>query len=400
MQVPISTKLSILDRYLSHYRGLSFLAWRGIGISFIESCLIGSLYFLSIYFVAQLHLSIAIAGTLLSSFGLGTIIGSIVAGKLSDQFSPRMVTIVSLILQSIAYFLLIQFHATQFLFINLFILGIGSYGFITSNHTWTLGCCQKDERLKVISMLDISSNLGLAISGIVIGFIPINHFHDLFILSSCFLCLIAIYIFLFTQNDLLKTEVVDDSKYFVSGNSIIKYYTLSCLFLVGLIISQTSSTYPIYLQKSFPGMGTTSFSILFTLNATIIVLFQAPILNSLAKQNKTFIVGLGASLLGWGMMLLNFSNFFTIAIVSCLITTLGEILFFSTAQLICYERSPAEKKGHALGMYRMVYAASRIVGPALGGVVYQQIGSQSLWSLCFLLGVLCLVPSLYLCRLI
>lgn len=386
----------LFEKYCANYKGLSYPVWQGIGIGFLESTLVGICYFLSLYFVKELHLSITNAGFILSSYGLGTILGGIIAGKLSDRFSSRLVTIASLLIQSLGYFLLIKIHTLPLLMATLFILGIGSYGFITSNYVWTLGNCKKDERLKAINMLDIVSNLGLALAGILIGFLSTQHFTYIFLISSCALCLIALYLIFFSQ----KKQMIEDLPLSSKSNSSstinlsVLYYALGCLFFVGLIISQTSSTYPIFLQNSFPEMGTMSFSILFILNALLIVLFQAPLVNSLANVNKIMLIGLGAFLLGLGMVLLNVS-FFAIAVLSCIILTVGEILFFSIAQLICYEKSPEKKKGSGLGSYRMIYAASRVTGPAVGSLIYQQVSGQGLWVVCFLLGIVCFIPSLY-----
>ncbi len=63
--------LLLIKRYFSSYAGLSKLCWQGIGIGFVEATLSGVCFFLSIYFVNTLHLSIAIAGVIISFYGLG-----------------------------------------------------------------------------------------------------------------------------------------------------------------------------------------------------------------------------------------------------------------------------------------------------------------------------------------
>lgn len=385
------------QKYLAHYQGLPHTAWQGIIIGFIESTLIGTCYFLSLYFVNELYLDISQTGLALSCFGLGTIIGGILAGKLCDSFSPKPIFISSLLIQAIAYFFLVHITTFPWLALDLFILGIGSYGFITSNYVRTLKFCKKEERLKAINMLDIVSNLGLATSGMMISIIGTQQLPTLFLLSSMLLCSVAIYFFYLNENISYASHAKSTEDTVPSSiNFKIRIYTLSCLFFIGLIISQINSTYPLFLQTSFPQMGTSSFSFLFTLNAILIVLFQAPLVNSLGNTNKILLIGIGAFLLSLGVFLLNFTFFFAIAVLSCLITTGGEIIFFSIAQLICYEKSAENKKGLGLGTYRMVYAGSRIVGPTVGSLIYQQFNSQSLWLICFLIGVLCFMPSLYL----
>ncbi len=299
------SRSAILKKYYSSYTGLSASAWQGIFISFIEATLMGVCYFLAIYFVTELHLSIADAGMIMAFYGVGTIFGGMLGGKLSDLIPPRIVSIGSLVLQAVAYFLLIKLKSTPLLMLNLFIIGIGSYGFITSNHVWTLSRCKQEERLKAINILDVVSNLGLALSGLIISLISTKNFNSLFFMAGCLISLTAVSLLISNKNQFTNTIRQDDKTISSkpSDHKII-YFVLVCLFLVGFIISQTNSTYPIYLQSIFPAMGTRSFGILFTLNAILVVVFQGPFVNQLGKFNKILLIGSGAFFIGfWNVSL-------------------------------------------------------------------------------------------------
>ncbi|EKD71600.1 MAG: multidrug resistance protein, MFS family, partial [uncultured bacterium] len=189
-----SLKQPIIHRYVSNYRGLSSLTWEGISISFIESTLIGICYFISLYFVGVLHLSIANAGMIMSCYGIGTIFGGSIGGTLSDLMSPRIVSIGNLLLQSIGFFTLMAANSPYILMIALLIIGFGSYGFITSNHTWTLLHSQQNQRLKTINILDASSNLGLGISGVIISLLSMESFHKLFLIAGVTLLSLTAYL--------------------------------------------------------------------------------------------------------------------------------------------------------------------------------------------------------------
>src|SRR5690606_19634413 len=128
---------------------------------------------------------------------------------------------------------------------------------------------------------------------------------------------------------------------------------------------------PLYIQASFPKFGIQGVSILFILDTFLIVFFQALLTNLLRNQNKYTVTGFGALLMGLGMLVLCYASFFFLAIISCIIWTTGEMLFVSTAQLLCYERSQPHKKGQSLGLFQTIFASSSIVGPALGGAIYQ-----------------------------
>src|SRR5438034_4522038 len=106
--------------YLASFSGLPSKAWQGIFLSCIESILASVINFLMLYFVLQLKFTTMQAGTLISFYGGGTILGAWMGGKLSDKYSPSKISVYSLLLQSIAYFMLIYNKNFYFLMLNLF----------------------------------------------------------------------------------------------------------------------------------------------------------------------------------------------------------------------------------------------------------------------------------------
>jgi MFS family permease len=391
----------VLKSYAGNYVGLPIGCWHGIFLTFINSVTTGICFFLSIYFVDTLHLNIATAGLMISFYGLGTVPGGMISGKLADKISPKIISIVSLFAKSAAFLLLAKFNSISLLMFNLFGLGVASYGFKTSNNVWMLKQCDdqiNQARLKTINISHAASNLGLGLSGIIIGIFASYGFKNIFYLSSVILFLSGCYLVFqnvekinLVKKDLADEKMISDKKHLEikNINKKIIILMLICVFLVGLIIAQLSATYPIYVQKAFPLLGVKAVSILFILDTSLIILFQAPLVNSLNNYNKIFIVGIGAFLMGLGMLVLSFSFNFYLAIVSCLIWTTGEMLFISMSQLVCYEKGATKKKGQSMGAFQATFAASAVAGPVLGGFAYRFADGNVLWYLSAGLGSLC-----------
>lgn len=396
----ISHVQKLATNYFSHYIGLPKLAWNGIILNFIESVFLGVYYFLPIYFINSLQFSIITAGTMVSCFGFGTIVGGYISGMLSDRYGSETVSITSLALQSIVFILLTGLTSQILLSIDLFIMGFFSYAFITANHLWVLEKCHcENERLKALNILSAGSNLGLSISALIIGILAPYGFKLIFMLSSLFLIALAIHFLILlsknSNNHAHLNQVIKSTSNVITNLNTTTYLVLICLFLMGFIIFQTSTTYSLFLQNMFPELGIRALSILFSINSLIVVFFQTPIVNLFCNFNKILLMGTGAFLIGLGMVLLNFSNLFFIAIISCITYTVGEMLFFSIAQLICYQNGGHNKKGKAMGLYRMIYATSRVVAPTIGTIIFAQLGAQTLWYLCGLLGIVCLTWCAY-----
>jgi len=383
--------------YLASFSGLPKTAWQGIFLSGIESILVSVINFLMLYFVQQLKFTTVEAGALISFYGVGTILGAWMGGKLSDKCSPSKISIYALLLQSIAYFMLIYNKNFYCLILNLFLMGVGGYGFITSNTLWVLGFCEEQsKRLKALNLLSVTSNLGLSMAALIISFFMLHDFTYLFFLSSISLALIAAYIKKLNTNIPIPKKIPEEilkKESYSTRQTIIIFYTLFCVFIIGMMVAQTNSTYPLYLTYVFPDMGVKSFSILFAINTLLVVFFQTILVDTFNHYNKVFLLGVSVFLFGFSFLVLRFSSLFFTAILSVIIMTIGEILFFSIAQFICYEKSEKNKKGQSLGTYRMIYAGSRIAGPFIGGTVFQYLGSEMLWYLCFIFGLICSIPA-------
>ncbi len=387
----------LYKKYTSYYSGLSIQCWHSIFLTFIESLATGICFFLSLYFIDYLHISIANAGLLISSYGMGTIFGGIFGGKLTDTFSAKLVSVISLFIQAASFLLLATLENISLLIINLFLIGLCTYGFITSNNVWILKHCgnRSDMKLKSINISRAASNLGMGLSGFIIGILDENGFRSIFYFSAIALIFSGIYFQFFIKKEdiefsLEKTASTDEVMLSTSqNNNKIFLIILVCLFLVGLIIAQLSVTYPVYIKEIFPEMGMHAVSSLFILDTLLIVIFQAPLVGSLKRFNKIFLVGLGAIFMGLGMFILNFSFIFILAIMSCFIWTTGEMLFVAMTQLVCYEKNKEEKKGFAMGIFQAVSASSRVIGPSIGGVIYYHFGGDILWSISLVIGIIC-----------
>lgn len=384
--------------YLAYFQGMPKNCHYGFALNLAESTVIGVYYYLSIYFVKSLHFDISTAGFFISCFGIGAMLGGFLGGKLSDQWSPSITAALALLLQTICYFVFAQTVNPKIIIVNMFTLGIASYSFITANHLYVLNACKNDEKisLRALGILSMTSNLGLGISAFILGYALTFGFTSIFFASACIMAMLTVITFLLaphktnaksTQN-IIDVKKIDASPYPTS----IFITTLFSVFFVGLVVTQSSATYALYIASQFPTFGVQAVTALFILNSAIVVIASTPICDYIEPFNKPLMVGIGGFLVGAGMCMLVLSHSFIVAILSCLIYTLGEIIFFAVAQLICYQYR-SQQRGASLGLYRTTYALSRIVGPYAGGMVYQAWNGEAVWLISGIIGMVCLLTG-------
>lgn len=391
------------QHYIDTYRGVPHSAWLAIALTLLQSIAIGICYFISIYFVNTLHMSVAQAGILLSCYGVGTILGGYVSGKLVDRYAPSRIVLMSILIEAIAFFTLSQLSTMLPFMITLFILGIAFYGFKTANDVWMLDQCLGNHslRLKVVNVSRAAMNLGMGLTGVIIGVFAQYGFEYIFYFFALTLGFAGLYLLMRRSQPLphhhqshpQQNKTVEQSR---KSTKQILLTTLMCLFLVGLMIAQLGSTYPIYVMTAFPLLGMTAVSILYLLDTFLIVFTQVPLTHWLHRYNKIHVMGVGAFLMGLGMLVLSFSSFFSLALISCLLWTTGEMLFIPMAQLLCYESGGNKKKGQSMGWFQSTYATSAVLGPLLGGFIYTRAGGNVLWYGSAVFGVLSLLSCYYL----
>ncbi len=396
----MQSRLLLLSQfYIQSYRGLSTTCWRGLILSLLESTCVSTFYFLSIYFVNDLQMSIATAGTIISAYGFGAIAGGYVGGKLSDLSSPTKIMTMSLSIQAVCYLLFTKLHSVSLLFANVILLGMASYAFLTANYLWVLDQCRLEaERFKALNMLSMFSNLGFGISGMLIGAAASYGFHTIFFTTGVLLASLAVYIGFIDnkKNQEFSHQAEESARHSVEmenrkPNHLTVIMALISVLFIGSIVAQLSSGYAIYINEIFKEMGMSAVSILFTLNALIVVFFATPIGQHINQYNKLTMLSISCFLIGFGMCMLSFSSLFSMAILACIIYTVGEIIYFSLVQLVCYEAGEKKAKGKSLGRYRVVYGASRVVGPFVGTAIYHHFSGEMLWYVCGLVGTLCML---------
>lgn len=389
--------LSATKGYLANYTGLPHLCWLRI-IARCISATAGSIsFFLSLYFVGTLHISLITTGLIIACYGIGTTTGGIISGKLADKMSPRVISILGLLLQSCAFLLFLVLINPYFLMANEFLSGFAAYTFITANSLLVFKRASRssDEKRKTVHVMYTATNLGIGLGAAIVSIFAIYGFHYLFIWSSFLLCLAAIYLTIWEKILLKGSDIipVENTDIFSTGetNKKILWLILTCVFLNGLTLAQLSSTFSIYLAAQFPTLGASAASYMFILNTVLIVFFQTPIGGWFKDYNKILMAGTGALVVGLGMMLLSFASVFGIALIAGLIYTTGEMLFIPLAQLICYENGAAKKKGQSVGMYQTTYAISVVLGPIIGTHIYHHLGGQAVWYGSGFLGVICFI---------
>ncbi|MCD6045336.1 MAG: putative multidrug resistance protein family [Gammaproteobacteria bacterium] len=328
------------------------------------------LFFLPYYFVTTLQFSLLQAGLLMSLYGVGIFIAILLTPYLKRQYSPRKIILFSLFANCIALACFLYIGTFPPLCFNLVLLGFAGYLFKNS-HTDLL--LQQHEngsptQAKIVQQSYMASNIGLGLAMSIIALFAVSNFKALFMAALLLNALPLFFLPRDTQENKPKPTTLNLNP---------PIFSLLLLFLGGLLLSQFTATYSIYLCLKFPHVGLTSMATFMAVNVFLISWLQKPILNTFNRGSALLRAGLGALLLGLGCYVISLAHVFSLIILSAMIVSLGEIFFISSLHSLCPR------------LFQGTLTLSLIVGASLGTYVYQSFGANTVWQSCAYLGIVC-----------
>lgn len=166
---------SIFSWYFSQYYLVPKKSWERAIASLLNSLASGIVFFLTTYFVISLRLNVQNACILMSCYGVGATLGGIGGGKISDKISPEIVSAISLFIKGLAFIFLLEINYFPYLMLNMLTIGFVSFSFLTANQHAALKYCKDnpEQKMKVISILQACSKLGIGVSAILVGHLGI-----------------------------------------------------------------------------------------------------------------------------------------------------------------------------------------------------------------------------------
>ena len=393
---------SIYRQYISNFQGLSPEIWLLSLVTFINRAGAMVIPFLSLYLVSEKGFSLPQVGWIMTGYGLGSLLGNWMGGKLTDSIGFYKTIVISLFLGGLG------FMAIQF--VDSFAgLVIGMFGLMWAVDLYRPGIfvaadvySKKENITRSIGLIRLAINLGFSI-GPVIGGLLIAHvsYSSIFWIDggSCLLASALLFVLLKPK----KRHSDVEKKKVKTGRPPLRnsLYLLFLLIMVinSLVFVQYFSTVPLYYQED-RGLSEDVIGWLLFLNGAMIVVLEMPLIGWLERLGitKTGAMIWGILFLAASFIVLNFSSGFWILIFGMILMTLGEMIGSPFSNSLAIALSPEGRKGSYMGLYSMSWSLSHIIGHNGGMNLIDQYGFSNTWYFFFLILILAAVLSLYLLR--
>jgi len=395
-----------LRRYINNFRGFRREVWILAVITFINRAGTMVLPFLSKYLKENLHFTYGQVGWIMVSFGIGSMLGSWLGGKLSDKIGFYKVMVFSLFASGIM-FLGLQ-YITSF-----WGLCIGMFAIMTIADMFrpamfvSLGVYAKPEnRIRALSLVRLSVNLGFATGPVLGGIIILGMgYQGLFWIDGS-TCILAILIFAYFVKE--KKNIVEHHNGLdlpVVPKSVFRdkpfRVFLFISFTTAMLFFQIFTTLPLFHQEKF-GLSEFETGLLISLNGILIFMFEMPLVSILERKqvNRIKIIFVGALLMVISFYVLLIDVWVGILAIGIIFMTFGEIFSFPFSNAFAMGRAPRGQEGHYMALYTMSFSLAHIASSKVGLEIIGHFGYATNWFIMGSFGVVTMLFCIWLQRLL
>ncbi|WP_299213743.1 MFS transporter [uncultured Aquimarina sp.] len=375
----------LLLNYIDTFSGLSKEVWWLALITLINRMGAMVIPFLSLYLSDDLCFSFGQIGWVMTSYGLGSLLGAWIGGKLSDHIGYYKVILGSLLLTGISFFIVQYFSSFWSICISFFVL-IAIADAARPAFFVALSAYSKPEnKTRSLTFIRLAINLGFsmgpALGGLIIATVG---YSGLFWIDGI-TCILAGFIMIKTLHPkkarILDKEVVVDNPTPAYRDGIYILFLIA-LTLFGFIFVQYFSTIPLY-YKEVHFLSERNIGLILALNGALIFIFEMPLIAYLESTSFSKIGSVisGFILTGISFILLLVTPWVGIVVIGMIIATIGEMISFPFGNAFALDRSKRGRQGAYMGMYSMSFSLAHIFGHNSGMQFINQYGYNNAWLL-------------------
>ncbi|MFA6533314.1 MAG: MFS transporter [Patescibacteria group bacterium] len=322
-------------------------------------------------------------GMLTATYSFFQLIAAPILGRLSDRYGRKKLLIISQLGSAIGYLILGLSGNLPLLFLSRIIDGITG-GNISIAQAYIADVTTKENRAKGMGMIGAAFGLGFIFGPAIGGFL------SKFSYSAPAYFATAISLLTVLTTILFLKETIDEKKAKVSPKTklnldefkkVLSIYPIGILIVIFFVVNLASSiqqgNFALWTQKTF-NYGPSQNGWLFAYIGILAVLVQLKVLPFLTKKfNEKTILYISLFFLFTGLVLIPLIPTPNFLYISLFFLPFGFGLSNPTIQSLASENVPKEEYGETLGFLQSAGSLGRIIGPIIGGIIFEFLGKDN-----------------------
>tara|TARA_R110002012_G_scaffold64308_1_gene169019 strand:- start:6732 stop:7937 length:1206 start_codon:yes stop_codon:yes gene_type:complete len=383
----------LYNSYINTFRGLSPEIWWLALITLINRAGTMVIPFLSLYLTTDLKLSFAQGGWVMSAFGLGSVCGSWLGGKLTDKIGYYKVMVRSLLSTGILFIGLQFLHTFASICLGIFLVMLVADMFRPAMFVALSAYSKTENKTRSVTLIRLAINLGFSAGPAIGGLIITTMSYAGLFWVDGITCILATILLVNVLNP--KKAKTQDSIINNNPQSAYKdkafWIFLAAMTMFGIVFLQYFSTMPLY-YKDVHNLTELEIGILLGLNGAFIFILEMPLIKWLenTRYSKPTLMVFGAILVGISFIVLNVTPWIGILLIGMLFMTVGEMITFPFSNAFAMERAKKGNQGEYMALYSIAFSIAHIFGHNAGMQLADSIGFENTWYIMTLLAVICM----------
>lgn len=386
-----------INLYRNAYTGLTRRMWLLAVVMLINRSGTMVLPFMTLY-CRHIGYSTKQAGYVVGFYGLGSMLGAFLGGRISDRFGFYYTQFFSLFCGGLLFITLGLMNSYFSICVCTFFLSMVNESFRPANATAIAHYSTGENRTQSFSLVRLAINLGWGVGGALGGFLASINYHLLFWvdgltnISAAFLL-----VWLLPKVSLAQQQNLHRSKKAVA-RSVSAYADKTFLYFIGLQVLfalcffQLFTTIPLFFKE---GLHVNEFwiGVVMSLNGILIAVFEMVIVFKLEGRFPYLrLMTYGTAIMAASFFFLNvpLQNGFLVAVLSTLMITLAEMTAMPFMNSWYISRSSEGNRGQYAALYTMAWSAAQVIGSTSGTQAAYALGFNNLW---WITGGICLITA-------
>ncbi len=377
---------NLYARYYAAFTGLSPVIWLLSIVTLINRAGTMVIPFMTIYLTNELDFTPIQTGYIMACFGLGSVAGSYLGGKLTDLIGYFQTMFWSFFLGGFMFFLLMYQKDFYSVAIVIFLVSLINDLFRPALFSAVAIFSPEKDRTRSISLIRLAINLGFGVGPAFGGLIAETFgFPWLFIIDGITCISAGIFVwwkiprnvqpqYQETEKNQIPASIFQDRVYL---------FFLLLTTLIAIVFMQLIFVIPVYL-KDVLLFSEANVGYLMALNGLLIAAVEMPLVHHCDnRKTNLFWVMVGTSLVSLSYLFLIVPDFdsawYIFPIIFMIIISIGEIFMFPFTNSFAFSRSTDQNRGSYMGYYSMTFSISLIIAPIIGFQIAELFGYDMLF---------------------
>ncbi|MBJ7461493.1 MAG: MFS transporter, partial [Ilumatobacteraceae bacterium] len=308
-------------------------------------------------------------GLLFTSFSIAQFFFAPIMGRLSDRIGRKPVIIISLLGTAVGSFVTGAAGTLWLLFLGRFLDGASGASVSVAQSAIT-DIAPPEQRARLLGMLGAAFGVGFVFGPAIGGLAALGGPHVPFYVAGVFALCNAVAAFIRLPETNQNIGKVRDATQFPSRRRSFAWnkFTITAL-LSGTAFAGFEATFALFGERRFD-LTEGSAAAVFLVVGVMLVVVQGGLIGPLTKafgSQRLLVAGFGTLIAGF--LVLSIAEVWVLLFLALALLSLGQGLVTPSLTSVVVDSATPDRRGEVLGVQQSAGALSRIIGPAIAGLL-------------------------------